>query len=280
MSMNQMPTDVLKLSMASHMQSNPRQAHVETSLQDAKSGPDGLARYGPWFRDPLERNTEPASLFELLELFRPETFTSFDAGPRLLSFTSFEEPKNGHTRLLRFGMMYSTAPSRWTRLSVSVTVSTDSRYWDLLRGPERNVTFTRLGGRPLPASLHSELEKTLLAVPLPLEQDSRLGIFLGSRFDDIDLEQVRNRLEEGREIIETAPGVRTDLQKLTQRPIHLNVLSMHGWNTTIISFLGSRWVVDCRFEPFEEKMSMAIYELEALVALRGALRLPWDYPFT
>lgn len=297
MNMNQMLADVLKLSTASQMQGNPRQLHAEASLQDAvpggseetdaqKSGPDGLARYGPWFRDLLERNTEPASSFELLESFRPETFTSFDAGPRLLSLSSFEEPQAGHTRLLRFGLMYSTAPSRWTRLSVTVTVSTDSRYWDLLRGPGRNVAFTRLGGRPLPASLHSELEKTLLAVPSPLEQDSRLEVFLGSRFDDIGLEQVRSRLEEGREAIETAPGVRAELQKLTQKLIHLNVpwylerqvpsipfSLQHGWSTTFISFLGSRWVVDCRFEAFEEKMNIAIYELEALVALRGAPRV-------
>ncbi|KAH7377248.1 hypothetical protein B0T11DRAFT_347772 [Plectosphaerella cucumerina] len=38
MSINQMLTDVLKLSMASHVESNPRQVHVETSLQDAVPG--------------------------------------------------------------------------------------------------------------------------------------------------------------------------------------------------------------------------------------------------
>ncbi|KAI1140559.1 hypothetical protein F5Y05DRAFT_322100 [Hypoxylon sp. FL0543] len=221
----------------------------------------------------------PASSFELATTFRPEIYTSFNAGSSLFCYAGHQEQDIGFTRVNRYEMMYSSKPREFTRVSVSVTISVESR-WYSVTAPVATVGFAWRRQQSLPARLHSAIERILKSRPT-LTQDSHLRIYLGSRSDLDDLEGSSTVP------VEICTSMRNEayLRIITDMLHHLNMpwyfetdlipfpLPQNTSNVNFISFWESRWVLDNRFESLSEQIDWKLYELRVLHSLRGVPRI-------
>jgi hypothetical protein len=216
----------------------------------------------------------PASSFELGDTFRPETYATSDTGPVLLLYGSQLEQSSDHVRVLRYEMLFYKTSRSARRVTISMTVSEDSPYWDVLYLPDSNTSYQT---RPLiiiPLGLYRAIIRNL-AGRTSISQDSRFSLFLGhdATFDaETQIHEVRLKLKGQRQHLEF-------LRQITNMLHHMNVRwyveediirqsrnPRHGWQ---VSFLESRFVMDFRFGSPLEQINSAVYELQVLAALRG-----------
>jgi len=223
------------------------------------------------------QQTSPASSFELSPSFRPEIYTIFKSGTtRLVAYSGRQEHITDYTKVNRYEIMYLSKPREWMRLSMTITISVESRYWKYTGLAAGDVPLGWRRPNHLPLCLHSALE-TILASQLPLEQDSHLVIYLGGHSDLDDIGGLSRLLKN----VKKSPTTEEYLWTVTDRLYHLNV----PWylETAVIthpisrdmqamsfSFLESRWVLDNRFGSHIPQIDLMLYELRVLNSLRGA----------
>jgi hypothetical protein len=226
--------------------------------------------------NPLVQRAVPASPFEMSASFQPETYTVLDAAPTLFSYSNREMDATEYTRVNQCAMFYSKAPRQWTRLTVSITTSVESKYWNLERVKSANLVPKATYA--LPISLASVLE-TFVRSCQNLKQDSHLSMFLGNR-SDLEKNEKASKLPV--KFIKPPFRVQAYLQEITSMVYHSNCprysereliqrpLYRYRPNNFFIAYLQSRWVFEFRFGSDKPQIDSHLYILQVLHCLRGA----------
>ena len=218
----------------------------------------------------------PASSFEMSASFLPEIYTVLDATPTLVSYYNREVDVTEYTRVNQCTMLYSKAPRQWIRLTVSITTSVESIYWNIL-----NMKCAFLAPKvahQLPIPLISALENFLRSCQ-NLKQDSHLSVFLGNRSDLEKKEkapklsvkfivphfQAKAYLQQITSMVHHWNCPRYSERDLIQRPLYRRLP-----NNLFIAYLQSRWVLEFRFGSDKTQIDSHIYILQVLHCLQGA----------
>ena len=220
----------------------------------------------------------PATILETSASFRPETYTDRNAAPTFWSHYSREVHATAYTRVYNFGMFISKAPSQWTRVTMCLSTSVDSRYWDL----ERMTTYGLSGAEGavnMPASLVSMLERSLRSYE-HLEQDSHVIVHLGK---ELEMGKVEPASKQPVLLTESSFEVKTYLREITNKVYHLNCpryidreliqrrpISRRRTTNVFIAYLQNRWVLESRFGSDKSQIDSNLYILKVLHCLREA----------
>ena len=226
----------------------------------------------------LDRSAIRLSRFETLPTFRPQGYTAHRGTPTLLTYCNHEIYSTEHIRVSQFGMFYSRGPGQWTRFTIRITRSPESRYWDL--DTVKCFGLVVVGGvsHTLPARLTSMLENSLACGP-NLEQDSYLSVYLGNDFERGEVQRTSTLpVQRSRPSSE----IKAYLQEVTSMVEHLNCpryadrqlfqlpLTRPRPTNLFIAYLEKRWVLASRFGSDKQQIQSDVYILQALHCLRGA----------
>ncbi|KAF2181028.1 hypothetical protein K469DRAFT_752905 [Zopfia rhizophila CBS 207.26] len=216
-----------------------------------------------------ERLATPITAFEASASFRPEAYTNVEVTPRLFSHSEYQELVTEYTQTNRYAMFYCKSPRHWIRLTMSITISVESRYWDLLRvAPGRDVLSQQSYG--LPTGLNSMVDTFLRDHP-DFEQDGHLSLYIGAGPANTALQISRPRFQ-ATEYLKRATKFLYHLNcprykesALIQRPLRTQCL-----NREFITIMQSQWVQDYRFGSDKAQIDASLYVLQVLHCLRGA----------
>ncbi|KAK9771630.1 putative Protein kinase domain-containing protein [Seiridium cardinale] len=214
--------------------------------------------------------TTPMGILECSKNFRPETYTSLEATPRLFSYADSQGLFTDFTRVIEYQMFYSASPRSWVRIDVSITVNPDSAYCEsltaLTTSTKDGEDFSRWSNG-LPFNLTKKLCSFLDQAQT--EQDSYLGMWLGAS-EKLEL-SVRRPEFEAKEYLK---GLTTTLHhrrcpiypesKVIQQSLHTYI-----HNCEFIAYVDSRWASCWRFGSDKSQVDSLLYMLDALLCLRG-----------
>lgn len=218
----------------------------------------------------------PATPFELSSSFFPETYTIRESPPTLVTYALESVEETSYTRVSRCSAFYSPSPRKWLRITLSITTSCNSPYWDLIR-------FKTAGAKwvfhwSLPKKLHAAVQRSLGYLDGPA-QDSELGFYLGhpSPWDgetqplQLKLQAAQKQYSVRSLLVDFTSSVRhwccpryceTDIVK---RP-----LGRTNINQITLARIGSRWVSLTRMCSRKKQTEATLYALRALHYCRDA----------
>ncbi|PVH89984.1 hypothetical protein DL98DRAFT_647652 [Cadophora sp. DSE1049] len=107
----------------------------------------------------------PASSFELSDQFFPELYTVLD-GPlnvRLHAYSAYEEHSTELARTNCYGVFLLKAQRQWQRLTISVQISRNSRFWDYTKLSRSKPNYVT-NSYHLPRSLQVQAAELLMEV--------------------------------------------------------------------------------------------------------------------
>ena len=126
-----------------------------------------------------------------------------DAVPKFFSYSSYQECSTSYTQVNRYELFYAKCPRSWITLTLSVTVSIDSRYWGLEKLAScDNEAHVRPYGGYLLASLSSSLTGLLTATS-DLDDGSYISVFLREALEGRDY-------VEGKKLLMSVENLNTD----------------------------------------------------------------------
>jgi hypothetical protein len=172
--------EILSSSSAQNRPGREREPDVEASLASAFP-PQSIAAQ------------EPASSFEVLSNFFPETYTIEQRLPSslLMVVTAYEQSCFPDRRTNFYRLLYFKSPRQWHRLEISITVCPTSIYWTTpkLSKHEYKTQDAMFLGQPasLPSSLRKRVQKLLLDA-----EDLDDDIYIRFRLSDQDNIQTQN----------------------------------------------------------------------------------------
>jgi hypothetical protein len=208
--------------------------------------------------------TAPITMFEASSSFLPEVYTTNEAKPSLFSHSSCLDQVSEYTRINQYAMFYESSPRQWIRISVSVTISMESPYWQVMSiSKGRDVLFAFCYG--LPPSLGSEFNKFLKQTP-KLKSDSHFSIFLGSTTPRIQVEKrptpVTGYLRQATKTLRHFNCPWYSERNLIHYP-----KGSVKFNREFIAFVDSRWLLEYRFGSERSEIDAALYMLHVLHCL-------------
>lgn len=212
------------------------------------------------------RQLHPAGRPEVLPSLRPESYTVTEAFPNVFINNTFEESITDFSRTNRYLFWYRDRPRRWIRLSISVTISVESRLWITARAPATPAISTE----GLPGNLAGLLEE-YLRHRADLKQDMHLQAYFGGRMDSTLGTQLRVAeppFQTTAYLREISSSLRHLCRQfypetaLTQIPLH-----RCRSNCLYVSAVESVWALDFRFGSTKAEIDTSLYHLKALHCL-------------
>ncbi|OTA92698.1 hypothetical protein M434DRAFT_31602 [Hypoxylon sp. CO27-5] len=220
--------------------------------------------------------TGPATSFELSSSFFPESYTTVEVRPKIVSYAYYQAYATEYSRVNHYETFCCIAPRQWVRLFLSVTISIESPHWDAVRlAPNRSM----LGC--IPAGLIKTLRAFLVSHP-GLEEDSHLSIFLGKQ-------EISNKngkqLDSFMQINKPRIGIMEHFKIITAMTYHWNCpryfegeivqqpLYRLFHDNRFIAYLHPRWVVVYRFALEKAQIDSITYMLKAMHCLKGGLSI-------
>ncbi|KAL8920991.1 MAG: hypothetical protein Q9172_004255 [Xanthocarpia lactea] len=213
----------------------------------------------------------PASAFERLPSFRPETYTDWDGATLLFIHHNREVAATDYTRVNQCSLFYSHASRQWTRLTVSITTSIESKHW-------KAGEIGYVDPKPLnkvPTKVIVGLLKFLQSFQ-DVEQDSHLSVFLGNQ---TVLDDGAKASSLPVKFIKAPFQAKTYLQSITSMVKHMNCPRYKERNlvrrplyrdNNFITYLESGWVLEKRFGSEKSQIDSDLYVLQVLHCLQGA----------
>lgn len=212
------------------------------------------------------RSLDPAGHPEVLPSLRPECYTVTEAFPNLFINNTFEENITDFSRTNRYLLWYRAKPRRWIRLSISVTITVESRLWVTARaaGPSAD------SAEDLPGNLAGLLEE-YLRHHANLKQDIHLKAYFGGRLDStlgMQLRAAEPPFQTAAYLREISSSLRHLCRQfypettLTQIPLH-----RRRRKCFYVSAVESVWALDFRFGSTKAEIDTSVYHLKALHCL-------------
>lgn len=124
-----------------------------------------------------DKTAAPATPFELSSSFFPETYTSRAYPPALAAYALESVEETSYTRVSRCSAFYSPSSRRWLRITLSITTSCYSPYWDLVRFKTAEAKWVFHWS--LPKKLNAAVQRSLGYLD-GLKQDAEISFYLGT----------------------------------------------------------------------------------------------------
>ena len=215
----------------------------------------------------------PAGILETSPSFCPEMYTSEDAGPALLVTKIVLEECAPFTRTSLYSLLYRRSPRQWMRITTSVTLSVESKFWNV----GRLEASSSEACEDLPGNLDSILQK-FLDPRTDLRQDTHVRVFLGGQsFDETTKATTADPQ------IDPPPLHITEyLGQMTSTLHHsgcimyleseLTHFPLYRYEQThwFVSRFRDTWALDFRFGSNKADIEATLYHLRALHCLQGS----------
>ncbi|KAK8080046.1 hypothetical protein PG997_007864 [Apiospora hydei] len=210
-----------------------------------------------------------ASPFELSSSFFPETYTSMAAAPSLISYDFASVHDTSYARISRCSAFYSPSPRKWLRITLLITTSVDSPYWNLVCV---NAVDTKWGneGWVLPKRLNASIEGSLGAFD-DLRQDSEISLYLGPPHGSAGTYQSpKLRLE----TTNASVSIKTSLLEATKMVHHWycprypetdivkRTLTRRSKQSGSIACIGSKWTIMTQFTACQTDFDVYLYNMQ------------------
>lgn len=221
----------------------------------------------------------PSSSFELLASYRPETYTAQDTIKRLYGYHGLALEASKYTRINNYALFYLLAPRQWIRLTISITTSIDSPFWNIFR--DGSAAFSPKGFKSviMPATVLTILQGFLVDHLDDLGQDSHLNIFLGNISNaQHSVGTIKCPIEFAQAIFSAEAYLRDitsmvahlGCPKYSHRDLDQRPLSKHNPNFCFITFLHSEWVHEIRFGSDKLQIDDQLYIMQLMHCLNGS----------
>ncbi|KAK7956695.1 uncharacterized protein PG986_005917 [Apiospora aurea] len=211
----------------------------------------------------------PASSFELSSSFFPEIYTSMTAESTLISYDLASVQDMSYARVSRCSAFYSPSPRRWLRITLLITISVDSPYWNLVRVDAADSKW-RDEGWLLPKKLNASVESSLGAFDA-LGQDSEISFYLGPSHGSTGTNQVpKLRLE----TTNTSVNIKKSLLEATKMAHHWccpryseidivkRTLSRRSKRSGSIVCIGSQWTIMTQFTACQKDFDLYFFNVQ------------------
>ncbi|RSM05402.1 hypothetical protein CDV31_009640 [Fusarium ambrosium] len=208
----------------------------------------------------------PSSAFEMMPSFRPAAYTARQPSPKLLCYDAFQVETSDYQRVNYCTLFYSPAPNQWIRLTIFITTTIESQYWNLWKVKNQAIHparhFCDVFPAPLAVALSSELDTCG-----NLQQDSEMAAHLGSKSDALSLKLTT----------QAASGVKNHLRQITRTVYHLgcpryfekDLNREHLACGFFITFMKPRWMLEFRFRSDIVLIETDLYDLEVLYSCQN-----------
>ncbi|KAK8059797.1 hypothetical protein PG996_009727 [Apiospora saccharicola] len=206
--------------------------------------------------DPITGDSSPASPFELSSSFFPELYTTMMAPHTLISQFLESVQETSYTRKSRCDVFYSPSPRKWLRITLSITISVDSPYWNLVYANNLDMKW---GGD---------------------------GWYLPTRLSPRDLSGACQPPKLQLEATESSTDIKKSLLEVTKMVRHwycpryhesdivrrtLNRYSKHSGTAACI---GSQWMLCLYFPANKEDFDTYLYNMQISHCLRNVPGIP------
>ncbi|KAK8128143.1 hypothetical protein PG984_009251 [Apiospora sp. TS-2023a] len=215
------------------------------------------------------RASSPASPFELSSSFFPETYTSMMATPTLISYCLESVQETNYTRISRCDAFYSPSPRKWLRITLSITMSIDSPYWNLVHVNSDDMKWG-IDGWSLPKRLRASVQNSLNHFD-DLKHDSEVSFFLGSSRDHsgvyqppkLQLETTNTPADIKRSLLEVTKMVRHwYCPRYAERDIVRRSMNRFSKYTGSVACIGSQWMMFTYFTANKDDFDLYLYNMQ------------------
>lgn len=216
----------------------------------------------------ISRGPDPTIHPEVLPSLRPESYTVTEAFPNLFVNKTFQEDMTDFSRTNRYMLWYHKSPRRWIRVSISVTVTFESRLWDTAQAGAASGD----AAEDLPGNLAGLLEDFLQHCA-NLKQDIHLQAYFGGRFNP----KLGTQLwiaDQPFQITAYLREISSSLRHLCRQYYPETALTQFPLyrrrrKCFYISGVESVWALDFRFASTKAEIDSSLYHLRALHCLGG-----------
>ncbi|KIV97944.1 hypothetical protein PV10_01640 [Exophiala mesophila] len=249
---------------------------VQSFSEKATSG-----RPADWWDNIVSKEEEPTQkpLFDAFHFADvcPELYTVRTGVPNLVQSYGGEISVSEYMRVYQFAFSYRQQPRKWIRFTLRVTISVESKHWNLQ--PSTAIGLINLPCRELPHSLMVRFEKMLMSLR-GLDQNSCLTLFMGRNGEDVEGQEDDSIFS--MKLSKPTFEMKEYLQKITRTIYHWGCPRYsdqqfdqrarfgHSPTNSFIVCLGARWVVATRFGPDQSSIDRDLYAMRSLHHLNGA----------
>ena len=212
----------------------------------------------------------PASPLERSAEFFPETYTTDDIRPTMFCYYSHMVANLENIRVNECNLFYRRSHREWLRLTARITITVESKYWNLEHvAPNRSVANGLFG---LPLRIVSMLT-TFVRNHDEIQQDMRIAMLLGrdhqlalSNADPGDTIRILiPEFDAGQYLAKLTHQTRHWImpryneKHLDHRPTH-----MHQFNENFLVYLDSKWVLERRFGSDKAQIDSIFHHMTVL----------------
>ena len=202
----------------------------------------------------------------------PGSYTVKNGFPTLIDYDAREVESTAYMRVKHCSLIYLKAGRYWVRLTVSITTSIESAYWDTDRTKCTRNVKAQSG---LSGLLVSRLE-TFLKACSRINQDSHLSVFLGGSSSQIKNQE---NCDLQATFVKPSFDAKAYLREITLmirhwdcRVLHTRTIGYRPWDVERLYFgayLDSRRVFAHRFGSDRSRIDANLYHLQVLHLLQG-----------
>lgn len=219
-----------------------------------------------WEHYPTSRDPDPTSHPEVLPSLHPESYTVTEAFPNLFINRTFQQDITDFYRTNLYALWYHQSPRRWIRLTISVTLTVESRLWNTAKAGAASGD----SAEDLPGNLARLLEE-FLRRRADLKQDLHLQAYLGGRSNST----LGTQLRVADQPFQTAAYLRdisSSLRHLCRQYYPETALTQFPLyrrrrKCFYLSGVESVWALDFRFGSTKAEIDASLYHLRALHCL-------------
>ena len=257
---------------------------VDEVVRDVKASGRRICRQcGPdpklqCFGLPPGFQSSPSSPFESLKIFRPGSYTVDFGFATLYGYDLRGLEDSRYLRAIHCSLFYFRDHREWVRLTVSVTISIESSFWNA--GRARSGQPNMKGNTQLDRAQATVLE-AFLKSQTQIAQDSHLNMFLGKDSGNANGHELLSR--PAIHLARPHFQVRAHLVDVTRRIRHWNWEGYRWFRQSGIvdysyvrnqkNFFSARlqleWVFECRFGSNQLRIETNLYHLQVLHTLQG-----------
>ncbi|KAK8090662.1 hypothetical protein PG994_000167 [Apiospora phragmitis] len=211
----------------------------------------------------------PASPFELSSTFFPEMYTSMTATATIISYDLESVQDTSYARISQCSALFSPSPRKWLRITLSITISFDSSYWNLVHV---NTVDMKWGndGWSLPKRHNASVEDSLRCFD-DLKQDSEVSFYLGPSHDHygryqpptLHLETTNPSVITRKSLLEaTKMAHHWYCPRYPESDIVTRTLHPHSKRSGSIACIGSQWTLLTRFTANKTDFDWSFYNMK------------------
>jgi hypothetical protein len=226
----------------------------------------------------VSKTPNPRSLFECLPSFYPESFV-VEPTPSVIYYSGVNVASFEHARINRCILFFASTPRKWIRLTISVTVTDNSKYWDtwMLADYDKTGKDDYSHCIDLPKDLRAILADYFERSYRELVPDSHLGIFLSSQSvlpqNQVEASQfpdvaIKTHLQDITNTIRHLNCPRYSEEDLAPQPLYA-AYKKNKLRNKFIAFIESHWVFMDRFGSSMEHRNSLLYNLQVQHCLKG-----------